>query len=65
MITVYGGNNSRATRNVWVLEELGLPYEQKSVNFTNGENKTPAFLAINPSGKVPALTDSDGNVAVS
>ena len=65
MITVYGGNNSRATRNVWVLEELGLPYEQKSVNFTNGENKTPAFLAINPSGKVPALTDSDGNVALS
>ncbi len=65
MITVYGGTNSRATRNLWVLEELGLPYEQKKINFTTGENKTPEFLAINPSGKVPALGDSDGNVTLS
>ena len=65
MITVYGGNNSRATRNFWVLEELGLAYDQKKIDFAGGENKKPEFLAINPSGKVPALGDSDGNVVLS
>ena len=65
MITLYGGMNSRATRNLWVLEELGVPYEQKAINFPAGENKSPEFLKVNPSGKVPALADSDGNVVMS
>lgn len=59
MITLLGNNRSRATRNLWVLEELGVDYERNLVDHTKGETKKPDFLAINPGGKVPALTDGD------
>ncbi|MDX2222095.1 MAG: glutathione S-transferase family protein [Rhodospirillaceae bacterium] len=64
MITIFGGNNSRATRNIWVLEELGVPYEQKKFAFAPGQPKPAELLAANPAGKVPAMADSDGNVAM-
>ena len=59
MITLYGNDRSRATRNVWMLEELGVEYERDMVDHTKGEAKTESFLAINPGGKVPALRDGD------
>lgn len=64
MITLYGSMTSRATRNLWVLEELGLPYEMKKINLSDGSHKKPEFTAINPAAKIPALTD-DGGVAMS
>ena len=63
MITIYGGNNSRATRNLWVLEELGVPYKQDKVN-VEGRSKSPEYLAVNPAGKVPAMSDDNGNVVM-
>lgn len=39
------------------LEELGLEYETKMVDMGSAEQKEPWFLAINPNGRVPALTD--------
>ena len=63
MITIYGGNNSRATRNLWALEEIGLPYKQDKVN-VEGRSKSPEYLAINPAGKVPSMSDDNGNVAM-
>jgi GSH-dependent disulfide-bond oxidoreductase len=39
------------------LEEMRLPYTAVNVDLTRGEQKTPAFLAINPNGRVPALID--------
>jgi len=39
------------------LEELGLPYTLHAVNVRAGEQKAPAFLALNPNGKVPVLVD--------
>ncbi|MDG2244244.1 MAG: glutathione S-transferase family protein [Rhodospirillaceae bacterium] len=59
MITLYGNDRSRATRNVWMLKELGVEYERNMVDHTKGEAKAADFLAINPGGKVPALTDGD------
>lgn len=59
MITLYGNDRSRATRNVWMLEELGVEYGRDMVDHTKGEAKTDSFLAINPGGKVPALRDGD------
>lgn len=47
------------------LEELGLPYEVRLVRLRKLEQKEPAFLAINPNGRVPALVDHDeGGFAV-
>lgn len=42
------------------LEELGLPYEVRSLDLAGGEQKRAAFLKLNPNGKVPALLD-DGH----
>ena len=41
------------------MEETGLPYERVLTDITTGAQKAPEFLAINPMGKVPALTDGD------
>lgn len=41
------------------LGELGLEYTPVLLDMKKGEHKTPEFLAINPFGKVPALTDGD------
>ena len=55
MFTVYGHPNTRSTRVTWMLEELALPYEFHLIDFKKGDSRSPEFLAINPSGKVPAL----------
>lgn len=49
---------SLATR--FALAESGLPHEVAIVRTARGENKTAAYLAINPRGKVPALQTDDG-----
>ena len=59
MITLYGIEGSRASRNMWMLNELGLDYESVPINDRSGETRTPEFLAINPNGKVPCLVDGD------
>ena len=42
------------------LEEMGLPYKVIPVNITKGEQMAPAFLAISPNNKIPAIVDPDG-----
>ena len=42
------------------LEEAGLPYEAIPVDTRKGEQHLPAFRAINPNGKVPAIVDTEG-----
>lgn len=57
MITLYGKAASRTSRNLWALEELGIAYKHVPYDYATGETKTSEYLAINPAGKVPALTD--------
>ena len=42
------------------LEEMGLPYKVVPVNIGKGEQMAPAFLAISPNNKIPAIVDPDG-----
>ena len=57
MITLYKySHHSRAETVVWALNELGLEYEVKELNAYKFEQKSPEFLAINPFGKIPAIT---------
>jgi GST-like protein len=42
------------------LEEMGLPYRVHIVDITRGEQFDPAFLAISPNNKIPAIVDPDG-----
>jgi glutathione S-transferase len=59
MLKLYGIKGSRAIRVMWLCRELGLEYDQVKVNFADEKTKTPEFLAINPSGKIPTI-DDDG-----
>ena len=56
MITIWGGQTSRSLRAVWVLEEMGLPYELRHVDML-APQKDPAWLAVNPGDFLPALQD--------
>ena len=47
---------SRSIIVQWMLEELGQPYRLHLLNLKKDEHKQPAHLAINPMGKVPAIT---------
>ena len=57
-LTLYGGARSRASLVRWYLEEKHLPYNWVQIDLAAGEQHQPAFRAINPFGKVPALVDS-------
>jgi glutathione S-transferase len=66
MITVHHLNNSRSQRVLWLLEELGLPYEIKKYQ---RDAKTmlapPELLKVHPLGKSPVITDDGITVAES
>jgi glutathione S-transferase len=72
MLTIYGVYRSRASRNLWLAEELGIPLKHVPViqfyrlaNPAAAEGvlhtKSPEFLRVNPSGHVPSMED-DGLV---
>jgi glutathione S-transferase len=54
-IVFYHNPMSRGRMVHWMLEETGAPYRFEPVSFEKGENKKPAFLAINPMGKLPTI----------
>jgi len=58
MIKLHGVPRSRTMRPLWMLEELGVPYDNVKVSFI-GETRTPPFLALNPNGHIPVLQDGD------
>jgi glutathione S-transferase len=57
-ITVFGKPPTRALRVIWMLEELGLPYEARGVDFRNA-SKDADFMAANPAALIPAIVDGD------
>lgn len=61
MIRVYGAGRTRWVRPLWMLAELGVEHERVVVDPTRGEARAPAFLALNPMGKVPVL-EVDGRM---
>jgi glutathione S-transferase len=50
---------TRSIRVRWTLQELGVDFEAVTVNLAAGEHRLPAFLRINPAGKIPALVDGN------
>jgi len=55
--TLYGGSKNRGLRVMWCLEELEQSYELIDLKLFEGEQRSEAFLKLNPAGKVPALID--------
>ena len=61
-MTLFHCPRTRSTSVLALLEELGAPYTLKVLDRGKGENTAPAYLAINPLGKVPALQDGSAIV---
>jgi glutathione S-transferase len=55
-LRIHGVPRSRTFRNLWAAEEAGVAYENIPTTFTDGV-KEPAFLAVNPNGRIPAIED--------
>jgi len=69
MLKIYGIYRSRATRNIWLCDELGVPFELVPVVQANRlkdpfaptaplNTRSPAFLKVNPNGHVPSIDDN-------
>ena len=65
-LTIYGIAASRAVRPLWVAAELGLAFDLVETPYQGGATRTPAFLALNPNGRIPVLVDHrpEGEVVV-
>lgn len=61
MIKIYHVTGTRGVRAIWACEELSIPYEVETVDFSPEFRASAEWRAINPVGKVPAMTD-DGLV---
>lgn len=64
-IVLYHHPFSRASAVVWMLEEIGVPYELRFVDIMKGAQKAPELVALNPMGKLPILVDGDAVVTES
>jgi glutathione S-transferase len=54
---------SRAATVVWMLEEVGEPYDVEFVDLMKGEHKRPELVALNAMGKIPILVDGDAAIS--
>ena len=56
-LRIYGQPVSRASRPIWMAEELGLDYEIVTEGFAGRDGCSPQFLAMNPNGTIPVIDD--------
>jgi glutathione S-transferase len=58
-LTLYHAAPSRSSIALWMLEEVGEPYDIRLLSLKKGETRTADYLKVNPMGKVPALKHGD------
>lgn len=61
MIRLWHAPQARSFRTLWLLEEMGLDFEIRHLDFFDGSMRSPEYLALSPAGRVPAL-EIDGRV---
>jgi glutathione S-transferase len=59
MLTLHFAPNSRASRSLWLLEELGLTYQLNRMDFSPKDLKSDEHRARHPLGRIPVLEDDD------
>ena len=62
MMKLYWGPHTCAIGIHILLEEIGRPYETEKMDVSGGATRAPAFMSLNPKGKVPTLVRDDGSV---
>ncbi|WFR76932.1 glutathione S-transferase family protein [Janthinobacterium rivuli] len=63
-LELYTDSSPNGFKATIALAELGLPYQLRHVRIEQGEHRLPAFLALNPHGRIPVLVDHDTGVTV-
>ena len=58
MINLYTAPTPNGHKASVTLEELGLPYQTHAINLSANDQKLPAFLAMNPNGRIPVIRDT-------
>ncbi|MBE1292611.1 MAG: glutathione S-transferase family protein [Rhodobacteraceae bacterium] len=58
-LTLYFAPRTRSFAALWLLEELGEPYQLESFDFATGRHKQADYLSLNPMGKVPLVVDGE------
>ena len=58
-LTLYFAPRTRSFAALWLLEELGEPYQLESFDFATGRHKQADYLAMHPMGKVPLVVDGE------
>lgn len=61
-IVLYGAAGPNPIKVRMLIEELGIPYELKAINFA--DVKKPEFTAVNPNGRMPAIHDPNTNLTL-
>ncbi|SVE33381.1 uncharacterized protein METZ01_LOCUS486235, partial [marine metagenome] len=61
MIDLYTTSTPNGHKVSVTLEELELPYEVHPINLSEGDQKTPEFLAMNPNGRIPVIIDREAD----
>ena len=61
MFELYSANTPNGQKITIALEELGLDYKLNKLNLGLRDQKQPAYLAINPNGRIPALVDQSND----
>ena len=64
MIDFYTWTTPNGRKVSILLEELGVDYEVHSINITQGNQNSPAFLKISPNNKIPAIIDRDNGMSL-
>ncbi|MDB2638182.1 glutathione S-transferase N-terminal domain-containing protein [Alphaproteobacteria bacterium] len=64
MIDFYTWTTPNGRKVSILLEELGVDYEVHSINITQGDQNSPAFLKISPNNKIPAIIDRDNGMGL-
>ena len=59
MLKIYGPARSRASRSLWMAEEIGLPYEHIDFAGMETDERNEVLTSVNPMAKIPAIEDGD------
>ena len=59
MLQIYGNPRSRAMRCLWMLEEMGEPYQLIEKSIRTDELQSAEYLRLNPNARIPTLVDGD------
>ena len=62
MLTFYYAKNSAAYAPHILLEDIGADYNAVRIDFMTSEQRSPAYLEVNPKGRVPSLVTEKGDL---